>query len=204
MGAQAFEETILAPTAKEGFDILYNEAIYQFGREAYNGTISTCSMARRPFYTFKDSYKESNYKKAMKMIEDDDYGEKWIAKYIDLGVVEYRLMKPKKINTEKEKPKYKLSYVVKENDYMSSKNTTIHNKLSFDTKSEAVSKAMQLASNNNKTYCINREYVIEKGNPEVARIEIEEKSYKSKPKNIPKGCAIKEIHKYIFFGWASC
>ena len=204
MGATNFVETVLAKTAREGFESLSENARYEYGNDGYNGTISTCSMANRPFYIFKDSYKKSNDEKAMEMIENDDYGEKWLAKHIDLGVVEYKIIKPKKINTEKEKPKYTLAYTVKPIDYLCNQGRGYYNIPSFKTKTEAVNKAMELASKDNAEYFVSKEYVLNEGNSEVARIELEEKSYKTKPKNIPKGCRLIEIHKYMFFGWASC
>lgn len=41
MGAHNFEASVYAPTAADGYKMLVDEAVYDHGHDAYNGTIST-------------------------------------------------------------------------------------------------------------------------------------------------------------------
>lgn len=203
MGAQAFHHTINAETFKEGYNILYEEAICEYGSDPYSGTIATCDCAARPSYKFDGAYKESNMDKALKMIEDEDYGEKWLASFIDLGVVEYKVIKPKKTNKEKSNPKYKIGYTVRPSSQYDS-NSHRGRSLNFNTKTEAVNKAMELSIEDKIEYNVYKEYVLVEGNPLLTTVELEAKSYKTKPKKVPQGCRLVEVHKYIFYGWAAC
>lgn len=193
MGAQAFSESIKSHSAKEGFNILAERAIECHGSDSYNGTISTCEFGscKKRF----DKYSEKNIKEAYKYIEDINYGEKWQADYIDLGVVEYKVIKAVKESYENS-PKYKLKYIVE--DFRGAKID------SFMTKTEAINKASELVTKNMKSYRITKDYDLVEGNNLLVRCLPEEKSYKTKPKKIPKGSRLVEIHEYLFFGWASC
>ena len=87
MGAQSFCTTIIAENARQAFEMLTGEATYEKGHDHYNGTISTCSMGRcRRSY---NTYSKKNEKEAYEFIEKDGNGEKWVASYIDLGVIKY-------------------------------------------------------------------------------------------------------------------
>lgn len=171
----------------------------EYGDRSYNGTLSTCSLGvcRMKF----EKYSESNLKKAYKYIEDNHYGEKWQADYIDLGVVGYNVVTVKK-KTLKNKPEYKLRYVVCKNKWLELSPTDYN----FATKTEADKKAMELTLNSGVEYAVTKEYILVKNSKnEVTRCEISTKAYKSKPnlKAIP-GRKIVPVKKYIFFGWASC
>lgn len=74
MGAVNFIEDILAVSAREGFDILAEDARYVRGNDRYNGTISTCELGSCKLKFPK--YLESNNKKAYSFIEKDNYGTK--------------------------------------------------------------------------------------------------------------------------------
>ncbi|MGL5087715.1 MAG: hypothetical protein ACRC68_18695, partial [Clostridium sp.] len=65
-------------------------------------------------------------------IEDNDYGIKWQADYIDLGIVGYNVVTVKK-KTLKNKPEYKLRYVVCRNKWLDLTPTDYN----FATKTEA-------------------------------------------------------------------
>ncbi len=83
MGAINFCNTESGKTASEAYDKLYEEAVYYYGHDPYNGTISTCDMGGCTL-SFKE-YKGENMDKAQKHIKEMDYGEKWTANYVDLG-----------------------------------------------------------------------------------------------------------------------
>ena len=110
MGATNFvEEVTTTGSVQDAFDRLVSEYEREYGERAYNGTISTCSLGRCKL-SF-DKYSESNYKKAKNYISDNHYGSKWIADYIDLGVVGYKVIIVKK-EILKNKPEYKLRFVI--------------------------------------------------------------------------------------------
>ena len=83
MGAQAFVNEAKAKTPRDAFAELVAEAVYDFGHDGYNGTISTCEIGscRKKF----DSPTEENRTAAYEFIESEDYGEKWQADWIELG-----------------------------------------------------------------------------------------------------------------------
>lgn len=197
MGAINFIETGEGRSAREVYDRLVAEAIHYHGNDAYNGTISTCELGRKRL-SF-DIFKKSNEKKALKFIEDNDYGEKWITDYIDLGVIRYEVYTFKKKNT-RNKPKYKMMYTV--NQLSGFEFKTIK---AFETKKEADDYAVSLAIKYpNADFVVEKEYVLTEGNSITTEIIREVKTYKTKPKLKPMpNRIIVPIHKYMFYGWAS-
>lgn len=196
MGAKEFANDVFSISAKEGFNYLVSEAIYEKGNDRYNGTISTCELGSCKLRFPK--YLESNKKKAYDFI-DKNNSAKHIANYIDLGVFHYQVVTVKKV-TLKNPPSYKLSYVVKAGVL-----EPVIVK-SFDNKTKADDYAVELQLKNpERTYRVTKEYVLVKGSSIVTEIKTETKVYKSKPNLKPmKNRVIQEVHKYIFYGWASC
>jgi len=84
MEAQSFTHEVEAKTAAIAFDKLKQKALYEHGYCTYNGTISTCDLGKC-MKTF-DKPSAENIAAAYEFIENDDYGKKWVAQYIDLGV----------------------------------------------------------------------------------------------------------------------
>lgn len=201
MGATNFVEEIkTTKSVREAFNMLVSEYEKEYGDRSYNGTISTCGLGSCKL-SFK-TYSESNYKKAMKYIKDNDYGDKWQADYIDLGVIGHQVITVKKV-TQKNKPEFKLRYIVcSENEWYE----PIHTKYYYAAKTIADKKAMELTLDTGVEHSVIKDYVlINNSKNEVTRCEISSKTYKSKPslKDMP-GRKILPIKKYIFFGWASC
>lgn len=191
MGAQSFSLRIRDDNINQAYNYLVDKAIENNGRDPYNGTISTCELGscKKRF----DNYSEKNIKEACRYIESIDYGQKGVANYIDLGAVEYKIIKPVK-RTYDNTPKYKLMYIVE---------NSMGNKVeSFLTKTQAVNKALELATKNMESYRVTKDYDLIEGNNLLVRCSLEEKTYKTKPKSIPKNCVLKELHEYILFGWA--
>ena len=89
MGAQTFINEKKASSPRQAFEELVEQAIYDYGHDAYNGTISTCGLGRerRPL-DIKPNFCKENINVAYKYIQDHDYGKKWVADYIDLGKTE--------------------------------------------------------------------------------------------------------------------
>ena len=75
----------------------------------------------------------------------------------------------------------------------------------FATKTEADEEAVKLILKNpNIGYYVSKRMInISNGEDKVTEFKVEVSERKSKPKNVPKGCALREIHKYVFYGWAS-
>lgn len=198
MGATSFIEHGEGKSPEEVFNALVAEATFTHGNDGYNGSINTCSMGRQKL-SF-DVFKESNMDKANIFIDKNDNGQKWVADYIDLGVIRYEVHTVKKNNTGNS-PRYKMKFVVKQSCGFEMKNIK-----SFDTKKEADDYALTLAvKNSNGNYLVDKEYVIVGGKSTTTEIARTIKEYKTKPNLKPmKNRVIVPIHKYIFFGWASC
>lgn len=199
MGSSSFIHLVTATNAREAYSKLVESAIEEYGRDIYNGRISTCDMGR--LVKSYDKYTITNEKQALQIIADMDNGRKWYADYIDLGVVEYKVITLKKETVQNKPPVIRVKYTVREKNLMY--NTGIEKY--FDTKTEADNYALKLSIQNpNKEYEVHKEGVLIEGKTLQTRIVREVKSYKTKPKlkEMPNRVII-PIHKYIFFGWAS-
>jgi hypothetical protein len=199
MGACGFCEHIEGYNAGECFDRLVSDAISEYGNDPYNGTISTCSMGR--VKTISKKYSNAVNEKAMKMIQDEDYGRKWVASVLDLGVVGYDIISiTKKAPTTKTKAKYVQKYAVIRDEERGEKVIA-----SFDSKTEADEKAIKLTMDNPlKTYFVAKRPVnINNGDDTVTNI-IVKRERREKPLKPNKNRIVKEVHKYIFYGLAAC
>lgn len=200
MGAINFvEEVTTTGTIQDAFDRLVSEYEREYGERAYNGTISTCSLGSCKL-SF-DKYSESNYKKAQKYITDNHYGSKWIADYINLGVVGYKVITVKK-EFLKNKPKYKLRFVVSKYSNFEKIKTNFY----YLTKKEADEKALSLTLDSGVEHIVSKEYVlVNNSKSDCSRFYVDNKIYKNKPKLKPmRNRKVIPIKKYLFFGWASC
>ena len=83
MGATFFENAIFAENPQKAYDLLTEDAIDQYGRDSYNGTISTCNGFCRSQLSF-EKYSKTNENKAEKYINKhmDDMGKR-DCEYID-------------------------------------------------------------------------------------------------------------------------
>ncbi|MGL5381847.1 hypothetical protein [Clostridium sp.] len=200
MGATNFvEEVTTTGTVRKAFDSLVSEYEREYGERSYNGTISTCSLGNCKL-SF-DKYSESNYKKAQKYIRDNDYGIKWQANYIDLGVVGYEVITVKK-ELLKNKPEYKLRFVISTYQCFEK----IQTNFNYSTKTEADDKALTLTLESGVEHIVSKEYVlVNNSKSDCSRFYTDNKVYKNKPNLKPmKNRKVLPIRKYLFFGWASC
>jgi hypothetical protein len=195
MGAQSFVKTITAATAQEAYQRLYDSAVYEYGNDSYNGTISTCSMGRckKSFST----YKAENEKQARELIDRLDNGEKWIADYIDLGVVEIQ-----KVTVKKVVKTYTADYRFMFGVYKSHTNDLVSTRALFKTKGEADKYAINLALKGQDVQ-VRRRPVNMGGNDIVSTFETVRTPTKKKTTKTPNAI-IQEKHKFVFFGWAAC
>lgn len=201
MGASNFIETGYGSNAGEVFDLLVKDAEYEKGHDRYNGTISTCSYVGCK--KVADVYTKSVDKKAYKIIEDDNYGRKWEAKALDLGVVRYEIVRIKKvIPKSKKKAEFRQRYAVM---LLDSYGVLYKMKAHFETKKEADEDALKrILKNPNEKYVVCKKAInINNGDDTVTEFKVEVSERKSKPKTIPAGCILREIHKYIFYGFAA-
>lgn len=199
MGAQAFTEIAEGINIREVFDRLVRDAIYENGNDSYNGTISTCNLVGRPRKVF-DKYSLDNIDVARVFIKNDNYGEKWQADWIDLGVCRYEVRTVKK-KTKKPTAEYKMQHCVYEyGETLRDKKLLAHK----DTKKAADDIAIKYALEG-KEVVVEKDYVKIKGDALETDFEITTKNYDKKPKLKPmEGRVIVEIHKYILYGWAAC
>lgn len=199
MGAQAFRHTAEGTSIREVFDRLVQDAIYEHGDRSYNGTISTCGLAGRAKKTFSE-YNPDNIDVANAIIERDDYGEKWTASWIDLGVCRYEVRTVKK-KTKKPTAEFKMQHCVYQyGDTHKDKKLLAHK----DTKKAADDVALKYALEG-KCVTVEKDYIKLKGDPTETDFEVTVKNYTKKPNLKPvEGRTIVAIHKYILYGWASC
>ena len=196
MGAREFFITQKAKSAEEAFGILVEEAEYEKGHDRYNGSISTCSLRSRPVKVF-DKYSPSNRSFAMDIAKADDFGEKWVAKYIDLGICGYELVEVVRTN-HPNTAKFKLMYVVYDDDgkFVGS----------ADVKGAAEELAMKYALSHGCSCYIQKEHRKIEGNNRVCTVDVKRKSYlpEDKPR-LPRSATktLVEIHEYAFYGLAS-
>ena len=102
MGAINFTEEAFSTSAEAAFNSLVEDAVYRNGHDSYNGTISTCVLRR--VRKMADKYSKTVEKKAHDLIMKEDYGIKWEAECLDLGVVHYEIVKVKKVTKKISKP----------------------------------------------------------------------------------------------------
>lgn len=204
MGATNFLHFANAKTAKAGFYQLTEDAIYEYGNDGYNGTISTTSFVGVT-KTVADKYTKTAEKAAVKYIENHDFGRKWECRAVDCGVVEYRVITVKKDTSFKScgAPKYETRFVV-----VTDWNQKQVLDETFANQTEAIKawgEAVRRGKVDANTYVtIVKKPVLVAGRAEVARIVPVVKTYKSRPKNIPAGAVLEEIHRFAYYGWASC
>ena len=147
MGAEAFCIVTENTDARKAFEALVAEARYEYGDRSYNGTISTCSMGRCA-KTY-NQFSEEILNDARKFVEDREYGQKWVAQYIDLGVCGYETIEIKR-HSRKSDAKFKMGYVLYDE---------IGKRIGeADTKGEAEGKSRKLAYENDISVTIKKEY----------------------------------------------
>lgn len=195
MGAQSFFLTGTGKNAEEVFNALVKEAVYERGNDSYNGTISTCDLYKRPMKVF-DSYNKKNEDEAYDFAVAHDFGQKWTAYYIDLGVIGYELIEVKREN-KKSDAKFEMMY----NVYNYSGKKVASEKI----KATAEQRAMEYSVKHNENTFIQKEPTRASGSCLVCDVSVSRKFYEKKPR-APRapGKELVAIHKYAFYGLAAC
>lgn len=196
MGACSFYHEMDGTSAGECFDELVEQAHHDYGYDSYNGTISTCCLGR--VVRIADTYSKSAEQKARKYIEDDNWGRKWEATCLDVGVFGYEVVSVKKQVLKPLKPaKYETKYVVLKND--------ADIITSSYKKTEADEKAMQLSLQDpHAVYSVSKRPVnINRGDDRVSAFEVAKSIKKSRPKSVKKNTVVRELHRYVYYGFAA-
>lgn len=183
MGACTFQTSAYGKSIQEAYKNAVDDAVYEYGADTYNGTISTTRGVNDMTADFKRSGKSLK-----------DYINDKIDNFSKWGACGGICIEEPKGNTNKVKTsvehivskgtkKWVLKYVVFENynDRMIGL---------YKTKGEAVAMARKHCEQNQRTCTIEMVKELEKGSRQVARV-----TYKQAT-NEKKG-------KYVFFGWAA-
>lgn len=84
MGACNFIEFQAGETAGDAFNFLVDEALFMYGHDPYNGTISTTRL-KRGHATVAEQWSEAAREAAIGMADADGWGEKRESRAIDCG-----------------------------------------------------------------------------------------------------------------------
>ena len=193
-GAIEFIVYAEAYSPSEAYESLVEQAIYEYGNDCYNGTISTCEFVGRPV-KLAEKFNKSMWEKAEAYARKKDYGSKWEARCLDLGVSKYITREVKNARTHKDSPVYKTKFCVMDC------NSIIKQ---FDEKKKADEYAKKrILDTGSKYVCVKKKRMLVSGTDTVSDFTLVEKEYKSKPKNTT-GKTVTEKHWYAFYGLAGC
>lgn len=198
MGACNFVERAKGVSPRDVFECLRRNAEFEYGNDPYNGTISTCSLSGSP-HKVSDRWNKTAEKKAMQYIKSRDYGSKWYAEVVDAGVVEYEICTLKRVQTPKADAQFQTRYGV----YVGGKHER-----DFPTAAAAnayVRDNLYRYAGDAYAVEVKKHSVRVKGNHDtVTRYEQSIRVTKTRPKRVPKGAVVREVHMWYFYGWASC
>ena len=183
-------------SADEAYDKIYEHDLRQYGDDAYNGSFTTCTL--RKVLKLANKYTASNQEKAYKLFQKQENVGKWEALGIDMGIHHYEIIKPR---FTKVSGKTFVRYCVHALD---DNGKSSLNFKTFDTMDKAKEYALFQTAKLNRGHAIQKKYITEYGQTELATVTLDIKTTNRRPKTIPKGCTLREIHAYYFFGWASC
>jgi len=179
-------------SVNDAYEKLVKECQEEHGNNPYSGDFNTCDLVR--LHRVASTYTKANEDKAFKMLYElleNGTINKWTAHGADLGVDHYEVIKPKFVKTA---GNYKLMYRVSDG---------IHGK-NFANLNDAKEYAMKKAVEKDGRWGVHKMYVSDDGKDYMGYAEVEVKTYKAKPKSVPKGAVLKEVHQYAFVGLAGC
>jgi hypothetical protein len=180
MGATTFYHKTTAPSMKEGYNDLIEDAINEYGNDPYNGTISTTSSFRDVTAKFKDS------KKSLREYVENSYdfmGKRdcWCICIKEPKTNSNKIKSQVELNPQIGKRVWETKYEVYSNERLIG---------SHPLQAGAIAMARKYTESTKlKTTVIIAKKLVE-GNSQVAKIE-----YK-KSKDECDG-------EYVFFGWAA-
>lgn len=202
MGATNFVCEIDAITASDGYNALCQDATFEYGNDAYNGTISTCSFYGTT-HTTGERYTKTSRKKAMDLVVKADYGRKWEARAIDCGVVNYRIDRLVKVPHTKADAIFQTVFSVMVTDERGREES----KGDYKTQAEAnkaIDSVLACYPHALSIEVVKRAKKVKGSSAVATRYERQSRTTKTKPKTLPKGTTLTEVHHYVYYGWAAC
>lgn len=227
MGATNFEHECDAYEAKEAFRALVVSARREYGEDCYNGTISTCNFGRVTASTYGKNGKvtKTSLKKAYDLVERNNWGHKWDCDAIDCGVKEWHVITLKKVPHTKATVQFRTVFTITVDgipygissagvldiaQYASIVATQPSELGDFQTQAEANKELKRLIAygrlNDAHEVEIVKRAIPTSGKASNVAIKYtrDVRVLKSKPKSVPEGAIVKELHTYVLYGWASC
>lgn len=196
MGACTFTNSWVGVDYRDGYRELVSDAEAEYGYDPYNGTISTCRLHSARPVRIAERYSKTAEKKAVEYMNSHP-GEKWYARVLDLGVVEYDIVSYKKVPKNAE-ARWETFYRV----------TADGRRLkSFKSVSDARRYLDQMVSQSDGSvdwYCIEKIAENVGGSALSTSYERICRTVKTKPKRVPKGATVRERHMFYYYGLASC
>ena len=198
MGACSRIVTIDATSGKEAFQIIYDEDLIEYGEDSYNGSFSTTHYIG-PYRGVDLSNKDfSKSTEEIAMAARDNILErtsKWEATTVNMGIVGYRATKNVIKSTKlKLETRYVLENSKTGKTYLLNAKTTTDAKKSLEgniNEYDTVKKVYIDPSNKSKTGVLFEKETITK-------------TYKKRPKTVPKGFKLETIYKFMVIGWCAC
>lgn len=196
MGATNFEIFAKGTDARAVYDELCAQATFESGHDPYNGTISTTHFTGR-IRKIADKYSKAVEKRGYKIVEAADWGRKRECSAIDLGVAGYEISQMVKVPHTSADAKFQTRYVV----YADNRELGV---------CATAAEARKLLER--KLALVDADYLhvekearkVEGKTTTTCAYERKVRVTKTKPARVAAGAKVKEIHAYIFYGWASC
>lgn len=199
MGAVNFYVTACGKDEREAFNKLVAEATREYGEDEYNGSISTTELVGDPVVIAKEFSDESE-DAGCKYAKENNYGEKWESRCLDLGVTEYLVTTVKKtLIQDRVSPVFETRYILEEftNGVVMSVGKPL------ETEQEAEDAAMKRAIESKTRVVVREVKVPVKGKDVVSYVDPDVRHYEKLPKDLPEGATVSEIHVYGFYGKAA-
>ena len=195
MGAVNFYVTACGKDEREAFNKLV-AATRKYGKDEYNGSISTTELVGAPVVIAKKFSAESEHA-GYEYAKKNNYGEKCESRCLDLGVTEYVVTTVKKrVFRERATLVFRTRYILEEirDGVIASVGEP------FETKQEAEDAAIKRAIESGTRVVACRTKVPTKGRDVVSFVDPDVRHYEDLPKDLPKGAVVSEIHVYGFYG----
>ena len=197
MGLESFITNVEGISAEEAFNKKVEEDKIIYGTDGFGSDLIACSLGENTF-TFKE-FDDNNIIKAERFISMERNGRDYIADYIDLGIARYELVEV--IQNDKAcNLKFELRYII-----TSDENSEIPvDNVYYETIEAANDIAKKLAIDKGVNYKVRKKHVnVDKSiNDVVTDIRVKVSEFRHKPDiEETSNIKIKEIHKYMFYGW---
>lgn len=201
MGATNIVSGVIRGTDyRDAYQELVREATFEYGHDPYNGTWSTMGLSARSPHRVAQRYSKTAERAAMKYIDEQDYGVKWEARVVDLGIVGYEVSSFVKVPHTTATAQYQTRFVA----YAGGREIGAY-KTAAEAR-DALTKAMggRQARDVDSFRVVKESRNVNKGSTVACAYERKSRTTKGRPKAVAKGAEVREVHAYVFYGWASC